>query len=150
MNTPSFLKNMSQMEMVLAALMVVYVVLPVNVPHMVCGLVDGPIGMVFVFAVAVYLFSYSNPLIAVLFLFAGYELLRRCGEVTGTTVIMKYTPTQEKKDAKMRNMNPPKKNTLEEEMVEKMAPVGKSEPVVFMSSGFSPVAENVGTASLYK
>jgi len=70
--------------------------------------------------------------------------------VTGTTVIMKYTPTQEKKDKKMKKMNPPKAGTLEEEMVEKLAPVGRSEPAIFMSSGFSPVAENVGTASLYK
>lgn len=149
MNMPSFLKNMSQMEMVLAALMVVYVVLPVNVPHMVCGLVDGPVGMVFVFAVAVYLFFYSNPLLAVLFLFAGYELLRRCSNVTGTTVIMKHTPTQEKKDKKMKKMNPPKASTLEEEVVEQMAPVGRSEPSVFMASSFSPVADNVGSASMY-
>jgi hypothetical protein len=149
MNTPSFLKNMSQMEMALAALMIVYVVLPVDVPHMVCGLVDGPVGMVFVFSVAVYLFFYSNPLLAVLFLFAGYELLRRCSNVTGTTVIMKYTPTQEKKDKKMKKMNPPKAATLEEEVVEQMAPVGRSEPARFMESGFSPVAENVSGASLY-
>jgi hypothetical protein len=150
MNTPSFLKNMSQLEMVLAVLMIVYVVLPVNVPHMICGLVDGPVGMIVVFAVAVYLFFYSNPLLAVIFLFAGYELLRRCSNVTGKTVIMKYTPTQEKKDRKMKKMNPPKKNTLEEEVVEQMAPVGRSEPAMFMATGFSPVADNVGGASVYK
>lgn len=149
MNMPSVLKNMSQMEMVLAALMIVYVVLPIDVPHMLCRLVDGPVGMVFVFSVAVYLFFYSNPLLAVIFLFAGYELLRRCSNVTGTTVIMKYTPSQEKKDKKMKKMNPPKAGTLEEEIVEQMAPVGRSEPARFMESGFSPVAENVGGASLY-
>jgi hypothetical protein len=149
MNTPSFLKNMTQMEMAVAALMIVYVVLPIEVPSMVCGLVDGPVGMIAVFAVAVYLFFNANPLLAVLFLLAGYELLRRCSNVTGTPVIMKYTPTQAKKDQKMKKMNPVKKSTLEEEVVEQMAPVGRSEPARFMSSGFSPVADNVGSASMY-
>ena len=46
-------------------------------------------------------------------------------------------------------MNPVKKSTLEEEVVEQMAPVGRSEPAQFMSSGFSPVADNVGSASMY-
>jgi len=149
MNTPSFLKNMTQLEMAVAALMIVYVVLPIEVPSMVCGIVDGPVGMIAVFAVAVYLFFNANPLLAVLFLLAGYELLRRCSAVTGTPVIMKYTPTQAKKDQKMKKMNPVKKSTLEEEVVEQMAPVGRSEPAQFMSSGFSPVADNVGSASMY-
>ena len=30
-----------------------------------------------------------------------------------------------------------------------MAPVGKSESIVFTSSSFSPVADNVGSASAY-
>ena len=149
MNTPSFLKNMTPLEMAVAALMIVYVVLPIEVPGMVCRLVDGSVGMVAVFAVAVYLFFNANPLLAVLFLLAGYELLRRCSVVTGTPVIMKYTPTQAKKDQKMKKMNPVKKSTLEEEVVEQMAPVGRSEPAQFMSSGFSPVADNVGSASMY-
>jgi hypothetical protein len=149
MNTPSFLKNMTQLEMAVAALMIVYVLLPIEVPSVVCGIVDGPVGMVAVFAVAVYLFFNANPLLAVLFLLAGYELLRRCSSATGTQVIMKYTPTQEKKDQKMKKMNPVKKSTLEEEIVEQMAPVGRSEPARFMASGFSPVADNVGSASMY-
>ena len=49
----------------------------------------------------------------------------------------------------MKKMNPPKKDTLEEEVVEKMAPVGKSEMSKFISSGFSPVSEDVGSASVY-
>jgi hypothetical protein len=149
MNTPAFLKNMTQLELTVAAVLVLYIVLPINAPIMVCDLVDGPIGMVAVFTAAVYLFLYANPILAVLFVFAGYELLRRCCNVTGKAVIMKHTPTQAKKDKKMKKMNPPMKATLEEQMVEQMAPVGKSEPSVFMSSGFSPVAENVGSASVY-
>ena len=149
MKTPSFLKNMTQLEMGLAFLLVVYIAMPIDAPSMLCGMIDGPFGMVGVFAVTVYLFFYANPLLAVLFLFAGYELLRRCSNVTGKTVIMEHTPTQAKKDSKMKRMNPPQKETLEEQMVEQMAPVGRSEPASFISSGFSPVANNVGGASIY-
>jgi hypothetical protein len=150
MNIPSFLKNMSQLEMMVAILLVIYVVLPVEVPHMICGLVDGPVGMIVIFSTAVYLFLYSNPLLAVVFLFSGYEMLRRCSNITGKTVIMKYTPTQVKKDKKMKKMNPPKQCTLEEEVVQQMAPVGKSQHTKFMETEFSPVADNVGSASLYQ
>ncbi len=149
MKTPSFLKSMSQLEMGLAFLLVIYIAMPIDAPSMLCGMIDGPFGMVGVFAVTVYLFFYANPLLAVLFLFAGYELLRRCSNATGKVVIMKHTPTQAKKDGKMKRMNPPKKETLEEEMVEQMAPVGRSEPAQFISSGFNPVANNVGGASIY-
>jgi hypothetical protein len=150
MNTPSFLKNMTQLEMAVAALMIVYVLLPIEVPDSVCRIVDGPVGMIVIFAVAVYLFFNANSLIAVIFLLAGYELLRRCCNNTGTPiVIMKYTPTQARKDEKMKKMNPPPATTLEEEVVEKMAPVGRSEPAQFITTEFSPVADNVGSASMY-
>jgi hypothetical protein len=149
MNTPSFLKNMTPLELTVAAVLVLYIALPINAPIMVCDLVDGPIGMIVVFTAAVYLFLYANPILAVLFVFAGYELLRRCCNVTGRVVIAKHTPTQAKKDKKMKKMNPIQKSTLEEEVVQQMAPVGKSESSVFTSSTFSPVADNVGSASVY-
>jgi hypothetical protein len=149
MNTPSFLKNMTQLELTVAAVLALYIALPINAPNMVCELVDGPLGMIAVFTVAVYLFLYTNPILAVLFVFAGYELLRRCCKVTGNVVIAKHTPTQAKKDKKMKKMNPTKQSTLEEEVVQQMAPVGKSESSVFTSSSFSPVADNVGSASAY-
>ena len=150
MNTPSFLKNMTQLEMAVAALMIVYVLLPIEVPQSVCRIVDGQVGMITIFAVAVYLFFNANSLIAVIFLLASYELLRRCSNITGTPiVIMRHTPTQVRKDAIMKEMNPPPTTTLEEEIVDKMAPVGRSEPAQFITTGFSPVADNVGSSSMY-
>ena len=55
-------------------------------------------------------------------------------EVRKAIILIKFTEAQ-------------KKNTLEEEVVDKMAPVGHSEPIKFMSSTFQPVAEDVGSAS---
>jgi hypothetical protein len=45
-------------------------------------------------------------------------------------------------------MNPPKKESLEEEIVEKMAPVGKSDMSIYTPSSFKPVADSTVGASL--
>jgi len=150
MKTPDFFKNITQLELTAAAILILYIVLPINAPKMICKLIDGPVGMVAVFTIAVYLFLYANPLLAIIFIFAGYELMRRCTATTGVTVIMNHTPTQAKKDSSMKKMNPDKNTTLEEQVVSQMAPVGVSEPSVFMTTEFSPVADDVGTASMYK
>lgn len=142
------LKKLSQLEMILAVLFVLYVVLPIEMPDMFAQLVDTTLGMVGVFALAVYMFFNVNPVLAVLFVFVAYELLRRSSSKTGKAVIMKHTPTQQKKDEKMKKMNPVKKETLEEEMVDKLAPVGKSDIASYVSTSFSPVAEDVGGASM--
>jgi len=142
------LKKLSQLEMILAVLFVLYIVLPIEMPDMIAQLVDTTLGMVGVFALAVYMFFNVSPVLAVLFVFVAYELLRRSSSKTGKAVIMKHTPTQQKKDEKMKKMNPVKKETLEEEMVDKMAPVGKSDIASYVSTSFSPVAEDVGGASM--
>jgi hypothetical protein len=48
----------------------------------------------------------------------------------------------------MKTMNPVVVETLEEEVVNKMAPVGHSDISVYTESTFKPVAEKVGSASL--
>ena len=142
-------KKMTQLEMVLALLFVLYIVLPVEMPELISQLIDGSMGMLVLFGLAVYMFFNVNPVLAVLFVFVAYELLRRSSKTTGKEVIMKHTPSQAKKDEKMKNMNPVKKETLEEEIVDKMAPVGKSEMLSYVTSSFSPVAEEVNGASVY-
>lgn len=149
MNYLNNFKKMSQIEMILAILFVLYIVLPVDMPNMISQGVDTSFGMIAIFGLAVYMFFNVNPVLAVLFVFVAYELLRRSSKATGKEVIMKHTPSQKKKDEKMKKMNPVKKETLEEEIVDNMAPVGKSDITSYVSSSFSPVAEDVGTASVY-
>jgi hypothetical protein len=69
--------------------------------------------------------------------------------VTGRVGIVQYTPTQVKKDSELRAMNPPVVETLEEQVVQKMAPIGRSDPIVYTSSTFKPVAEKIDGASMY-
>lgn len=142
-------KKMTKLEIALSILFVLFIILPLGVPDLFANLIDTSLGMIVIFGLAVYMFFHVNPVVAVLFVFVAYELLRRSSKKTGKAIIQKHTPTQAKKDEKMKKMNPEKKETLEEEIVDKMAPVGKSDMISYVTTTFSPVAEEVGSASKY-
>ena len=137
MNLLNTFKKMSKLEIGLSILFALFIILPLSVPDLLANFIDSAPGMIALFGVAV------------LFVFVVYELLRRSSKKTGKAIIQKHTPTQAKKDEKMKKMNPEKKETLEEEIVDKMAPVGKSDMISYVTTSFSPVAEEVNGASKY-
>jgi hypothetical protein len=47
-------------------------------------------------------------------------------------------------------MNPPRPESLEEEMVQKLAPIGHSDPSIFVGSTFKPMADKINNASIYR
>ena len=147
MEIPKILKSFTNLELILLGCFIIYVVFPISTPPFLAGFIESSLGMLLLFLVTVFLFFYTNPILGVIFIFVAYELLRRSSRI-GKTSIMQYTPSQISKDAEMASMNPPKRESLEEEIVEKMAPIGKSDMSVYTPSSFKPVAENVGTASL--
>ena len=149
MNALSFMKSVTNVETAIIVMFILYLALPVELPDMLANLVDSPMGTIGIFVLSVYLFFNANPLIAVLFVLVAYELFRRSSNATGKAAMIKYTPTQARNDEKMKKMNPVKTVSLEEEVVEQMAPVGKSDISVFTVSTFKPVAENVGSASMF-
>lgn len=149
MQIPGMLKTLTKLDLSVLAVFVLYLVFPMNAPNMMANMVDSTLGMVAIFSVAVFLFYYANPVLAVVFLFVAYELMRRSSSQTGKAAIAVHTPTQVKKDITMKAMNPPKKETLEEDIVEKMAPIGHSDMSVYNATSYKPVAEDVGTASMY-
>ncbi len=146
---PSSIKTMSPLEISVLVAFILYLVFPIQTPNFMAGLVDSPLGMVTIFVVTVYLFFYANPILAVVYIFVAYELLRRSSSVTGRVAMVQYTPSQIRKDVEMRAMNPPKSESLEEEVVLKMAPVGHSDMSVYTASSFKPVSESVSGASMY-
>jgi hypothetical protein len=148
MKLPASLKSVSIYEYCLFIIFTVYIVFPIETPFHIATYLDSALGMVIMFCITLYLFLYSNPVLGILFIFVSYEILRRSSSVTGRVPIAKYTPSQPKKDAELRAMNPPQERTLEEDIVAVRAPIGRSEPSIFSESSFKPVADNVGTASL--
>jgi hypothetical protein len=148
MEITNMMKSLSKTEMLLLAGFVVYVVAPIPVPTFLAGVFDSSLGILMLFIATLFLFFYVNPILGVVFIFVAYEILRRSAQFTGRTAILQYTPTQIKKDIQMNAMNPVKSESLEEEVVNKMAPVGHSDISVYTASTFKPVAEKVGSASL--
>jgi hypothetical protein len=150
----TLVKSASPLEIALFILFVLYLVLPINTPPILAPLIDSPIGMVTIFAVTLYLFLYTNPILGILYIFVAYELLRRSGGSifgadtgpSGETAYIEYSPSQEKRNSDLQEMNPVKSTSLEEDVVQKMAPVGHSDQSSYINSDFKPVTGNVHNA----
>ena len=144
MKFTDIIKNFSPLKLAVLVVFILYLILPIQTPPMLASVVDSPLGIVALFVMILYLFFYTDPVLAILFIFVSYELLRRSSHVSGKTAIMKYTPSQEKKDAEMVAMNPVKEMTVEEEIIEKMAPI-RNQGIngTYVETGFKPVADKV-------
>ena len=147
-NVTNPFKTFSTIELSLLVVFIIYIILPIDTPTFLSGAIENPITLVVMFGITVYLFLYSNPILAILYIFVAYELLRRSSKPTVIKAVQ-HTPTQVTKDKEMKQMNPKKADTLEEEIVEKMAPVGKSDVSVYVSSTYKPTAEKLVGASLF-
>ena len=141
-------KSASPLEIVLFGLFVIYLVLPIETPAMVAPYIDSPVGMVSIFIITLYLFLYTNPVLGILYIFVAYELLRRSmksGNV-GSTSYIQYSPSQQRRDSDLKQMNPSKSASLEEDVVAKMAPLGHSDMSIYTDTSFKPISENVHNA----
>jgi hypothetical protein len=148
MKIPLSLRTMSVLEMTLLAIMIIYIVLPLRTPAWLAPYIASSLGMVVLFCITISLFVYTNPVLGVLYILVAYEALRRSTSIAGKVVIVENTPTQEKKDVDLRLMNPPKEKTIEEEVIEVRAPIGKSVPTEYINSSFKPVTDKLEGASL--
>lgn len=150
MKVPPALLKMSIFEMILFVGFVLYIVLPIRTPGFLAPYIDSIFGMIVLFCITVSLFVYTNPILGVLYILVAYEVLRRSSSNKGNTkaIIMEYTPSQTTKDADMRNMNVVIEKTVEEEVIEVRAPIGKPQPSEYVSTTFKPVADKLDGASL--
>ena len=146
------LKKLGAADIAILAVFIVYIVFPVSTPQVLVPIIDSPIGMAVMFAVAVGLFVYRSPILGVLFVFVAYELLRRNHYEPPASPIQTKTqylanrvpqalPTQSQKNSDLQLMNPAKPATLEEEIVAKDTPLGRSQLPVFTNTSFQPVAD---------
>ena len=150
MKLPTVIQSLKPYEIVIIIIFIIYLVFPVTTPQMVAYSVDNILGITVIFLVALFLFIYTNPILAIIFLFVTYELFRRSSNTTVKTAMLQYVPTQEKVDEKLAIINEPMYITLEEEVVEVRAPIGKSEAILPEQSTYKYVMDNTGGASLYR
>jgi hypothetical protein len=119
------LKKEHMGEFILVILMIIYLVLGLKTPEMIANLVDNLIGKVVLILVVIYLFMYSNPILAVLATLVVFDLMRRSSETTGLGALQAYAPSEQKKISQFTAFNQ-FPYTLEQEVVAKMAPIVRS------------------------
>ena len=135
------------MEFGMLALFIIYLVMDIYPPEIMASYIDTSIGMVGILLTTLYVFMNYSPVLGVVFLFVAYEIVRRSARVNNRVPMMMYTPSQAKKDAELASMNPPVAASLEEEVVEQMAPVGKSSLISYTMSEYKPVSSDIHNAS---
>ena len=141
----SLLKNVSQRELVLAIVFIIYLILGLKTPEPIANLIDTLVGKVVLVLIVIYMFMHVHPILAVLSLFVAFDLLRRSSLATGLDALQKYAPSEEKKMSQFTAYNQ-FPYTLEQEMVAKMAPA-KSSGFSLSQASYKPLMENLYDAS---
>ena len=107
--------------------------------------------MIAIFLIVLYLFLFAHPLLAVLYLVVAYLLLRRSSMPPAAVRKSEKPPTlpvipipENTHQPVARPPSPQAAYTLEQDVIAKMAPVGKSS---FVQTSFKPVLANVSGAS---
>lgn len=142
------LKSLKSFEIGGLVLFILFIILPFKLPLMVANVFDSSLGLVFLFIVTIFLFFYTNPILGVIFILVAYELLRRSSEVTGGNYIVKDVTRQQYKDAELVQLNPVQSESLEEEVINKMAPA-RNEFIKGDLSDFKPNIDAKIDASLF-
>jgi hypothetical protein len=114
-------------------------------PEPVAGMVDTLVGKIVILITIIYLFMHANPILAVLALFVGFDLIRRSSMTTGIDALQRFAPSEEKKTSQFTAFNQ-FPYTLEQEVVSKMAPIMKSGSSLTQAS-YKPLLDNLYDAS---
>lgn len=148
MNLSTYFTSLSALEIGILVLFIVYLVFDIYPTDSIAKCVDTPIGMAVTLIITLYMFMAFSPILGVIALFVAYEVIRRSALINNRVAMIQYTPTQTRKNEELAEMNPPQPETLEEEMVNSMAPIGKSSVISYQTSEFKPVAQDTHGASL--
>ena len=132
-------------QLVLCIVFIIYLIMGYDIPAPVSKLVDSLIGKLIIMGLVVYMFIHTNPILAVLALFVGFDLIRRSEKTTDTHTVMKYAPSEKKKSGQLNAYNQ-FPYTLEQEVVQQMAPIVISGAPIKKAS-YKPMMENLYNAS---
>lgn len=158
------LKKVKPVEILVFIVFALYLVFPVTTPSALSPYIESPLGLLVLFCAMIAMFVYTTPVLGILFVFVAYTLLRRSATVRNKAHYVQQTKetgvkkrdVQKQVDAATPPTETPRtvdikikeETTLEEEVVQERAPIGRSEPVNFLHSSYKPVSTNVaGSAS---
>ena len=139
------LKSLPPLDIGVLVLFILFIIFPFKLPLIIANVFNSSLGLILLFIVAIYLFFYKNPILGVIFILVAYELIRRSSETNGYMV--HDTTTQENKDSELEKLNPVQSTTLEEEVINNMAPA-RNDFIKGDLSSFKPNMETMDGASL--
>ena len=132
---------------VLAALLAIFVIFPVSLPHVVAEIVNTIIGKVIIIILSLNLFL-AHPMVGAMGLLAAYELVKRAELTQVSQPTNRFIPSETRKSSNMSKYN--QFPVTVEEMV-----IAKQIPYVFKlnksgnNAGYKPVQDSVqGAAKL--
>lgn len=146
-----YFKKLTVLEIILSVIIVLYLILNIQMPKMFDSFVLSPLGMIIVIMIPFYLFLYVNPVLGVLSLFMAHKILsnaRNEDNIIKTEILRhnaaefnkapQIEPAPSNYDKKIETPNV-ETNTLEEDVISKMAPIGKSDPINYIKSSYKPI-----------
>lgn len=131
-------------ELVLAALLSLYLVMGYQVPEGVATMIDTTFGKIVVVVIALMLFAYSNPILGILALLVAYQLIKGASVKTGMAGLEEYYPTEAKKWSPFTPTNQ-FPYTLEQEVVKNMTT--QKFNTEYVKAPFRPVLDDTHDAS---
>jgi hypothetical protein len=141
------IKKENKYQHILTAIFIIYLILGAKTPLPVATLVDNIIGQVVVISIAILLFVNSNPILGVIGIFVAFDLIRRSSLATGTHGLFHYLPSEHSKMSHITSYNKIP-YTLEQEIVNNMAPITNNSTLLNKSSYVPILEKNHGAASL--
>lgn len=84
-------------QLVLSILFIIYIIMGYEMPEPIATMIDTMAGKIIVVIVALSLFAYANPVVAILGLYVAYTILTRSSNATGSAALERYMPSEEKR-----------------------------------------------------
>tara|TARA_B110001450_G_scaffold165717_1_gene154482 strand:- start:2147 stop:2683 length:537 start_codon:yes stop_codon:yes gene_type:complete len=116
----------NNLELVLSLLFVLYLVFDIKTPNSLVSLVDNNLGNIAVLFIAFLILVCCNPILGILAFVVAYVFIKRSSSVNPDYAMNNYIPSEKKKTENLSKYND-FPNTLEEEIIAKMAPLNSHE-----------------------
>ncbi len=145
-NIVKALKKQEPSEIVLGILMIIFLFMGYKIPSSISYVIDSFMGKIVMILIVVYMFMYTNPILAVLAVFVVLNIMMNGNNmIFSNTQSIQYAPSEENKASQFTKFNQ-FPYTLEQEMVKKMAPIAKHGSSL-KKVGYKPLLENTYDAS---
>ena len=151
-NPPAIITNMnlSLKEWIVLALMIAFIILPLPIPQFAADQIATVPGVACVLAANVAVLLYASPYLGVTAILVASELIRRSYRANETRP--GYAPPAARINTNIATRTRPAtpsafaERTLEENIVDKLAPVGQAPATEFVETEFKPMYGNVHNA----